>query len=204
LPPWVIPAVPYSIGVPSRLEDTIRSVYHYEVPMGPLETPMNRPYSITGRGVHSCHGWPNTRSVPPPAVEGKDPEKETEGARFIGWWMPVDDQNTLCFHIEVVDPERPMFQPTGVIPDRPHEKTQRTPDDKEAQVGQWPIAVHAPEHLSTLERGVVMFRRLLREAIKAIGKGEDPPGTYRDLSNRIMKNQARHAVPPAQTEAAPH
>ena len=147
---------------------------------------------------------PNTRSIPPPAVEGKDPDKETEGARFIGWWVPVDDQNTLGFHIEVVDPGRPMFQPTGVVPDRPYEETQRTPDDKEAQVSQRPIAVHALEHLATSDRGVVMFRRLLREAIKAIEKGEDPPGTYRDRSNRIVKNQARNAVLPAETEAAPH
>ena len=147
---------------------------------------------------------PNTRSIPPPAVEGKDPDKETEGARFIGWWVPVDDQNTLGFHIEVVDPGRPMFQPTGVVPDRPYEETQRTPDDKEAQVSQRPIAVHALEHLATSDRGVVMFRRLLREAIKAIEKGEDPPCTYRDRSNRIVKNQARNAVLPAETEAAPH
>ena len=46
-----------------------------------------------------------------------------------------------------------------------------------------------------------MFRRLLREAAKAIEKGEDPPGTYRDPSNRIVKNQARNAVLPAETEA---
>ena len=129
---------------------------------------------------------------------------QLHGSWLIGWWVPVDDQNTLGFHIEVVNPERPMFQPTGAIPDRPYEETQRTPDDKEAQVSQRPIAVHALEHLATSDRGVVMFRRLLREAIKAIEKGEDPPGTYRDLSCRIMKNQARNAVLPAETEAVPH
>ena len=137
---------------------------------------------------------PNVRSIPPPVVEGKDPKKETEGARFIGWWVPADNENTLGFHIEIVDPERPMFQRTDIIPDRPYEETQRTPDDKEAQVSQRPIARHILEHLATSDRGVVMFRRLLREAIKSIENGEDPPATFRDPDNRIIQNQSRNAV----------
>lgn len=137
---------------------------------------------------------PNVRSIPPPVVEGKDPDKETEEARMIGWWVPVDDENTVGFHIETVSPDRPMFQPTGLIPDRPYEETQRTPDDKEAQVSQRPIAVHALEHLATSDRGVIMFRRLLRNCVRMVEQGEDPPGTLCDSERGILQSRARNAV----------
>lgn len=137
---------------------------------------------------------PNVRSIPPPVVEGKDPEKETERARMIGWWVPVDDENTVGFHIEAVSPDRPMFQPTGPIPDRPYEETQRTPDDREAQVSQRPIAIHALEHLATSDRGVIMFRRLLRECSRMVENGDDPPGVNRDPTKRVIESKARNAV----------
>jgi hypothetical protein len=73
---------------------------------------------------------------------------------------------------------------------------------KEAQVSQRPIAIHALEHLASSDRGVIMFRQLLRKAVQAIEKGEDPPGTFRDPSNRIMKNQARNAILQAETDNA--
>ena len=57
----------------------------------------------------------------------------------------------------------------------------------------------ALEHLATSDRGIVMIRRLLRGAIKAIEKAQDPPGTYRDLTNRIMKNPARNGILPAKS-----
>ena len=145
---------------------------------------------------------PTARSVPPPVVEGKDPDKETEGARFIGWWVPIDDENTLGLHIEVTKPDRPMFQRTELLPDRPYAETQRHPDDKEAQVSQRPITIHSLEHLATSDRGVVMFRRLLRSAIEAVENGEDPPGICRDPANRVIKNQARNAILRSEAEVA--
>lgn len=145
---------------------------------------------------------PNVRSIPPPVVEGKDPDKETERARMIGWWVPVDNEHTVGFHIEAVSPDRPMFQPTGLIPDRPYEETQRMPDDKEAQVSQRPIAIHALEHLATSDRGVVMFRRLLRESVRMVENGEEPPGIIHDAANRVVANRARNAVSLPRTEQA--
>ena len=47
------------------------------------------------------------------------------------------------------------------------EYTQRFPDDKEALEGQGPIAIHALEHLGTSDRGVIMFRKLLKRGIEA-------------------------------------
>jgi len=80
-----------------------------------------------------------------------------------------------------------LDQPTGreqLAPgsrkDASYEYTQRHPDDKEAVEGQGPIAVHELEHLVTSDQGVVMLRRILREAIQAVKEGRDPKGIIRD------------------------
>ncbi len=58
--------------------------------------------------------------------------------------------------------------------------TQRHPDDKEAVKGQGPIALHGLEHLVTSDKGVMLFRNVLRKAIQATAQGEDPKGILRD------------------------
>ena len=143
---------------------------------------------------------PTARSVPPPEVTGTDPEEETERARMVGWWVPVDDENTVGFHVERIDPDKKIFQPPHEAIVRGYEETQRAPDDWEAQVSQRPIARHALEHLATSDRGVVMFRRRLREAIGAMERGEDPPGIARDPADRVVEIPSRNEVlAPAQT-----
>ena len=61
-------------------------------------------------------------------------------------------------------------QPRG----RSYEDTQRVPCDYEAFIGQGTIARHANEHLGTTDRGVAMFRRKLRNAIRALAEGRPP------------------------------
>jgi 5,5'-dehydrodivanillate O-demethylase len=48
--------------------------------------------------------------------------------------------------------------------------------------GQGPIAIHGLEHLVTSDRGVMMFRNILRQAIQAVERGEDPKGICRDAA----------------------
>ena len=43
-----------------------------------------------------------------------------------------------------------------------------------------PIADRSTEHLGTSDRGVIMFREMLREQIQAVEAGRDPLGTIRD------------------------
>jgi hypothetical protein len=63
--------------------------------------------------------------------------------------------------------------------DASYEYSQRHPDDKEAVEGQGSIAIHGLEHLVTSDRGVVLFRKILREAIRAVTEGRDPKGIIR-------------------------
>jgi hypothetical protein len=86
-------------------------------------------------------------------------------------------------------PHGDLDQPTGREQRAPagrkdasYEYTQRHPDDKEAVESQGPIALHGLEHLVTSDKGVIMFRRILRTAIHAIAQGEDPKGIVRDAS----------------------
>ena len=137
---------------------------------------------------------PTARSVPPTEVSGTDPERETERARMVGWWVPVDNENTVGFHVERIDRTKKIFQPAHETVIRDYEETQRTPDDWEAQISQRAIARHALEHLASSDRGVVLFRRRLHEAIAAIERGEDPPGVSRDPVGRMIEVPSRNDV----------
>lgn len=100
----------------------------------------------------------------------------------IRWAVPVDDTHTMNFELAQVDenwnmtPEmvaRPGF---GQSADRPYGERQRHPGDHDAQAGQRPIAIHALEHLASTDRGVIMFRKILREGIRAAQAGGQPQG----------------------------
>jgi hypothetical protein len=113
-------------------------------------------------------------------------EPKSERVRAVTYCMPVDDTHQLGASIRWM-PEDGTDQSAGREQLAPggrknlsHEYTQRHPDDKEAVEGQGPIALHGLEHLVTSDRGVIMFRRILRTAIDAVRAGQDPKGVLRD------------------------
>ena len=102
---------------------------------------------------------------------------------IIRWAVPDDDTHTTNFELAQVDPAwgltadqvaQPGF---GQSEDRPYPERQRQPADFDAQSSQRPIAVHALEHLGSTDRGVIMLRKIVREGIRAVARGEDPQGT---------------------------
>jgi phenylpropionate dioxygenase-like ring-hydroxylating dioxygenase large terminal subunit len=101
---------------------------------------------------------------------------------IIRWAVPVDDSRTLNFELAQVDPAwgltpAQIAQPGfGQSADRPYEERQRRPGDYDAQSSQRTIAVHDLEHLASTDRGVIMFRKILREGIRAVQAGETPRG----------------------------
>jgi phenylpropionate dioxygenase-like ring-hydroxylating dioxygenase large terminal subunit len=113
-------------------------------------------------------------------------EPQTEKVRAVSFCVPVDDTHQLGASIRWVSADeaeeltgREKLAP-GSRRDVNYEYSQRHPDDKEAVEGQGPIAIHGVEHLVTSDKGVVMFRRILREAIHAVKEGRDPKGVIRD------------------------
>jgi nitrite reductase/ring-hydroxylating ferredoxin subunit len=136
--------------------------------------------------------WVRVADFMPPNVhqftrEIEDASAVKEGTRplIIRWAVPDDDTHTTNFELAQVDPAwgltpehvaRPGF---GQSDDRPYAERQRHPADFDAQSSQRPIAVHALEHLASTDRGVIMLRRIVREGIQAVARGEDPFGARR-------------------------
>ena len=101
---------------------------------------------------------------------------------IIRWAVPNDDGQTTNFELAQVDPAwgltpEQVAQPGfGQSDDRSYAERQRQPADFDAQSSQRRIAVHGLEHLASTDRGVIMLRRIVRDGIRAVARGEDPPG----------------------------
>jgi 5,5'-dehydrodivanillate O-demethylase len=51
---------------------------------------------------------------------------------------------------------------------------------------QGPVANRSNEHLGESDRGIILFRKLLRDQIRAVQNGEDPVGVNRDPKHDEM------------------
>lgn len=152
---------------------------------------------------------PNMRSI----ADNITPDQPySEQASLVGWWVPVDNTHTIGFHIEAFDPSNAESVTTFAKAKegrtagtqevrREYADAQRDPDDKEAQVSQRPIAVHALEHLATSDRGVAMFRRVLRRAIEDVRAGRDPQNTFRDADQGVIRVLASNTVKQSEPHA---
>ena len=128
---------------------------------------------------------------------------------MTAWTVPVDDTHTVAFQFRYA-PEnseqrsvaRPLRSSQSI--NRTYEDRQRQPGDYEAQESQRPIAVHALEHLGATDRGVTLVRKLLREGIRALQRGEDPKRAVSCVGNAIS-TYCRNTVlrvPPAESPEA--
>jgi phenylpropionate dioxygenase-like ring-hydroxylating dioxygenase large terminal subunit len=122
------------------------------------------------------------------------------------WTTPVDDHNCVNFalcHIREDDTmpvearNRAMLAAGGQTDERPYAERQKIPGDYDAMVSQGSIARHSLEKLGTLDQGVVMFRRQVRQAIRDVQEGKDPHGLIRESgviptygSDRIVEASA--------------
>ena len=177
-----------------------------------LETPIGMVYVGTRRKGEFV--WvrisdlilPNIHQVPP-IWERATQEIVFSRPTHINWAVPLDDTNTMrigyVFRSDRagVDwdeyDEKIMF---GQTDDRPYEERQRIPGDYDAQVGQGPIAVHAYEHLTSSDRGVIMFRNLVRQGIRDVHEGRDPRGVTREQNTLPTLGQDTVLrIPPAPT-----
>jgi hypothetical protein len=88
--------------------------------------------------------------------------------------------------------------------DRPYEERQRRPDDLEAQESQRPIAVHALENLGMTDMGIVTLRKMLRDQLARLEKGEDPINIVRGAAaEQVIETHAWNTIL-SREEAARH
>jgi phenylpropionate dioxygenase-like ring-hydroxylating dioxygenase large terminal subunit len=118
-------------------------------------------------------------------------ERKAASRPFLSFWsLPVDDTHTVNFFISHVSDdevmpfeERRRLEVFRQNADRPYRERQWIPGDNEAMASQGPVNVHAMEQLGSLDRGVAMYRRYVRNGIEAVQRGETPLGVYRVQSD---------------------
>jgi phenylpropionate dioxygenase-like ring-hydroxylating dioxygenase large terminal subunit len=158
------------------------------------------------------HVAPNIAQIPQtPALPPKYPEGRTQISvrpRATRWRVPIDDYNTIEFSFaRVREGEQNTYTKDASLArrsnfgDRPYEEKQRHPGDYDAQISQRPLAIHALEHLGATDRGVIMFRKMVRDGIRAVQRGEDPKGLDRRAAGAIPTygHETLLRVPPAAT-----
>ena len=127
--------------------------------------------------------------------------------KMLRWRVPIDDTHTMEFHVyraregDETDVEPMQTAEETNAAGRPYEDRQRQPGDFDAQVSQRSIAVHDMEHLGATDRGVIMFRRMIREGIRAVEMGDDPKGVIRNFDGvlHMCGNDTVVYAPPAST-----
>jgi hypothetical protein len=144
---------------------------------------------------------PNVRIVANPRV------KRYGKSDSVAWTLPIDDTTTRIYTLyrtprgERVERMRLGGKTWDELTEEQH---QRMPNDYEAQVGQGAITFHSEERLASSDRGVVMFRRRLREQIEAVAAGRDPLGVARDpAAARVRVEAGNFLLDPPAAEPAP-
>jgi 5,5'-dehydrodivanillate O-demethylase oxygenase subunit len=105
--------------------------------------------------------------------------------------VPIDDTNTLHFVYQTS--ERKPGEPERIeVYDAPyqHEDGRLITEsiigtDMLAWVTQGPITPRNLEHLGVSDRGIILYRQELSDAIDAVERGEDPPGLVRNPEDNL-------------------
>lgn len=122
------------------------------------------------------------------------------GTRFgdgMHWRMPVDDTRTRVFLADlkptpdgstVEEPEDlPVhYRPFDGPPHGEYELTSFPSQDKMAYETAGAIADRPAEHLGASDKGVILFRRMLREQIERVQRGEEPMALVRDPARNAI------------------
>lgn len=117
--------------------------------------------------------------------------------------VPLDDTHTAHIHVmfepssdgslvdEAEDPPVEYLAPYKDPPDAVHPFTRYNlrsvlAQDHMAWETQGPVADRTVEHLSYSDRGIALFRRIMKEQIERVERGEDPMGVVRDPNHPMI------------------
>ncbi len=103
-------------------------------------------------------------------------------------WHEIDEE-------PVVVEGRPHKEPSGAL----HPVARFTMADVPSQdymawETQGPIANRSAERLATSDRGIVMYRELLRREIERMQQGHDPLGVIRDPNHEVIDTKFDHSI----------
>ncbi|QTL02684.1 aromatic ring-hydroxylating dioxygenase subunit alpha [Aquabacter sp. L1I39] len=176
-----------------------------------VETPTGMIYVTTRRWKDKVWVRSNDILMPNLAQVGHIWEDGQEAKQFgrVGitrWTTPIDNRTCKVIGWRHFHPE---VDPRGIAREDQcgpgsvdfygqgaggsFEERQRLPGDYDAIVTQRPIAIHALEHLTYCDKGVVLFRKLLRRDIRRLATGEDIP-LSRHRSNGLIPTYCHDTV----------
>jgi hypothetical protein len=177
-----------------------------------METPIGMVYIHTRRIGDNV--WVHMNDFIPPSIhqfaatwEDGKVLKKFQRPIITLWTVPIDNKNSMNlgyrhFNERMTDEERARMNAQknsmtgdgfGQTGSRSYAETQREPGDYEAQVSQRPIAIHKLENLGSTDRGISMMRRILRDGVRAVQRGEDPNFLFRD-DNKVFPTYANDTV----------
>jgi 5,5'-dehydrodivanillate O-demethylase len=118
-------------------------------------------------------------------------------SQWLLWRMPIDDTHTQIFSVEfrrfrdgrtVEQLEEPAvsYIPSWIDANGEYAMDSIIGQDTMAWETQGPVADRTEEHLGASDRGIVLFRQMLREQIEIIQRGGEPMGLVRDPEKNKM------------------
>jgi len=119
--------------------------------------------------------------------------------QVMHWRVPIDDTHTNIFLVWFFpnktgtpekQPEHPPIREVArqKTPDGEYPMDNFPSQDKMAWETQGPLFDRSAEHLGASDRGIVLYRQMLREQIAVVQRGGEPLGTIRDpAKNQLIE-----------------
>jgi 5,5'-dehydrodivanillate O-demethylase oxygenase subunit len=141
--------------------------------------------------------FPNVLRVPSrvgPAIHWRVPLNDTQTLIIEVNWQPNGDAEP---YDEPPDPEV-YYLPSLLTPEGDFDLTSFPGQDKMAYETSGPIFDRSQEHLGVSDRGIILYRKLLREQIEVVQQGGEPMGLIRDRArNRVIRFETSRGPAPA-------
>jgi 5,5'-dehydrodivanillate O-demethylase len=170
------------------------SVAYFHRPIESIDFELAREDNWTGiRKIRVYGGDHGEREVGHPAIFPNiliAPQEK--GALVTHWRVPVDDETTYILWLQFAptkdgsavaqaDADIPVrYLPHPRSPDGEYDLTDFPQQDLMAWETQGPVFDRSQELLGTTDRGIVMWRNLLRQQIRLVQDGKEPDGVVRD------------------------
>ncbi len=145
----------------------------------------------------SCYAFPTINRFSGPPVE-----KGGEIVISMIYRVPMDDASTMQYFVRFYSSPAPSFK--SVRTEVKLGEYKALPDDwwgidvsdqdRMAVEQQGVIADRENEHLGVSDGGIILMRRMMRDAMAAVQRGEDPPGVIRDPAKQNIEFVQRSSL----------
>jgi 5,5'-dehydrodivanillate O-demethylase len=176
-----------------EVNDTVPQVSYYERPIEKVDFEEVRdPAWIGIRKIREFGGEKPLRELGHPAIFPNILLNPQSNQVVMHFRVPIDDEHTYIiwseFHptadgsrVQQADDEIPVtYLPHPRRPDGEYDLTTFPNQDLMAWETQGPIYDRTTELLGSSDRGITMYRKMLREEIEKVQAGQDPGGVIRD------------------------